>query len=111
MSSRVQLLSITVVALTLVLLALRCGPDSSGGLSEDQFVEVYVQLSMAKQMFGPDSLRLGQERERVLKETGVSQKEIDRFTGRLSEEPHRWAEVWKKIVERLEERRQDLSQP
>jgi hypothetical protein len=111
MWSRVKLLSITVGALGLVLLVLRCGPGSSSGLSEDQFVEVYVQLSMAKQMFGPDSLRWGEERERILKEAGVSQKEMDQFISHLSEEPYRWAEVWKKIVERLEETRQDLSQP
>ena len=108
MTSRAKLLSIASVILCIIILLLLCGPRSSSELEEEKFVEVYVRLSMARETFAGNSLMLEQEKERILKETGVSPKEIDEFVDRLSAEPEKWAQVWKKIVERLEQKRQKL---
>lgn len=83
-------------------------PRSSHQLAEDKFVEVYVELSMVKEMFGSDTLKLEEERDRIFEKAGVTQAEIDDFINRLNQKPQGWSEVWKKIVERLEERRQDI---
>ena len=81
---------------------------SSPELSEDKFVEVYVELSVASEMFSADSSKLMDERARIFREAGVTQDEMDHFVNRLSQEPAQWAGVWEKVVERLEERRQKL---
>jgi hypothetical protein len=101
---------IAVLACVIILLFLLI-PRSAQELPQDKFVEVYVELSLAKKMFASDSSKLAEEQARIFNESGVSRKELDEFVNRLSQEPERWAEVWKKIVERLEQRRQDLSSP
>ena len=78
---------------------------SPSGLSEDKFVDIYVQLSIASEMFATDTTKLEEEKERIFEETKVTQNEIDDFVKRCNNKPERWAQVWKKIVERLEERR------
>lgn len=111
MSSGAKLFSILGLIVVIILLLLLCGPRPSSGLSEDKFVEVYVQLSLAKEMFAADSAKLEQEKDRVFKEAGVNREEIDKFFSRLSQDPQKWAGVWKKIVEKLEQRRQEISPP
>ena len=81
---------------------------SSSELSEEKFAEVYVQLSMAKEMFAADTVKLEEEKERIFKEAEVTREEIDNFVNRLNEKPQEWPKVWKKIVEKLEQRRHDL---
>jgi len=72
-------------------------------LSEDKFVEVYVQLSTANEMFPSDTLRLKEEKKRIFEQAGVTQKEIDHFVDRYNQKPEEWGRVWKKIVDRLSE--------
>ena len=81
---------------------------SPSELSENQFVEIYVQLSIATEMFAADTVKLKEEKERIFEEAGVTQNEIGGFINRLNQKPQKWARVWKKIVEMLEKRRQDL---
>lgn len=81
---------------------------SSSELSEEKFAEVYVQLSIAKEMFAADTIQLEAEKRRIFEEARVTQDEIDAFVKRCNQKPDRWARVWKKIVGKLEEKRQDL---
>lgn len=74
-------------------------------------MEVYVQLSLARDMFAADSAKLEEEKDRVFKEAGVNQEKIDKFVSELSQDPRKWVGVWKKIVEKLEQRRQEISPP
>lgn len=109
--SRSKLFLLIVAVVFIITLVLLFIPRSAQELPQDEFVEVYVELSLAKQMFASDSLKLAKEQARIFKENGISQQQIDEFVNRLSQKPERWAEVWKKVVERLEQRRQDLSSP
>jgi hypothetical protein len=81
---------------------------SSTELSHEKFVEVYVELSIAKEIFAVDSAKLGEEKGRIFKEAGVTPQEMDDFAKKLNQKPGEWAEVWKKIVERLEQKREEL---
>jgi len=81
---------------------------SPSELSENQFVEIYVQLSIATEMFAADTVKLKEEKERIFEQAGVTHDEIDGFINRLNQKPQEWEKVWKKIVEKLEKRRQDL---
>jgi hypothetical protein len=108
MSSRKKLL-VTIIALCcvifiLLLIVLR----SPAEFSQEKFVDLYVELSISSEMFSGDSVKLEEERERIFKEAGVAPEEIDKFISRLNQNPDEWAEVWKKIMERLEQRKQEL---
>ncbi len=81
---------------------------SPSELSENKFMEIYVELSIAKETFASDTVRLKEEKERIFEQAGVTQDEVNEFVKRCNQKPDRWAGVWKKIVEKLEERRQDL---
>ena len=108
MTSRTKLLLLGVTVLCIIVLLLLCVPRSSSGLSEEKFVELYVQLSIAKEMFAADNVKLKEEKERIFEQAGVTQDEMDDFVKRKNQEPQEWSRVWKKIVEELEKRRQDF---
>lgn len=95
---------ILCILVFLWLVVLRSSPE----LSEEKFADVYVQLSIAKEIFAADTIQLEAEKKRIFEEAGVTQDEIDAFVKRCNQEPDRWARVWKKIVGKLEEKRQDL---
>lgn len=72
-------------------------------LSEEKFVEIYVQLSTASEMYDADSAKWEQERKKILSKHGVTQEDIDNFIKEYNKNPENWAGVWEKIVRRLEE--------
>ncbi len=108
MVPRTKLLIIGGLVLCIIILLLLCVPRSSSGLSEDKFVEIYVQLSITSEIFSSDTLQLEAEKKRIFEQAGVTQDEIDGFINRLNQKPQEWSRVWKKIVEKLEERRENL---
>lgn len=108
MTARTKLFILAGALFCVVLLLLIRGWLSPPELSEDKFVDVYVELSVASEMFSADSVKLHEERTRIFKEAGVTQDEMDDFVNRLSQNPTQWAGVWEKVVEKLEERRQKL---
>jgi len=108
---RITLLAIAVAVVCVVAVFLLGGLGSSPKLSADKFAEVYLQLSIASDTLSSDSVKFEQERGRILKEAGITQSEMDEFVRRLDKRPLEWADVWKKIVEKLEQRRQQVKSP
>lgn len=108
MVSRTRLLIIGGLILCIVVFLLLRGQMLSPDFAEDKFVEVYVQFSLAAEKFKSDSLGLEEEQQRILKQAGVTRAEMDDFVERLNERPHDWGRVWEKIVQKLEEKRQEL---
>ena len=74
-------------------------------------MEVYVQLSIALEIFDEDSGGLGQERNGILEKYGVTQEEIDGFVEEYNQNPEKWAKVWERIVQRLEEEKEKTKSP
>lgn len=111
MVSKTKLLIIGGLILCVIVFLLLRGQMSSPDFSEDKFVEVYVQFSLAAERFKSDSLTLAEERQRILEQAGVTRDEMDDFVDRLNEKPDEWGKVWEKIVQRLEEKRQELKSP
>lgn len=106
--SRVKWLAIVAVIVCVVAIFLLRNPKLSPKLSSDKFAEVYVELSIAKEIFSADSAKLKEEKERIFKEANVTPQEMDDFANKMSQNPGEWAQVWKKIVERLEQKREEL---
>jgi hypothetical protein len=109
--SRLKWLIVGVILACIVAFFLISGLGSSPKLSTDKFAEVYVQLSIASDTLSSDSVKFEQERGRILREAGITQSEMDEFVQRLDKKPTGWADVWKKIVEKLEQRRQQVKSP
>jgi hypothetical protein len=109
--SGTKLLIIGGLILCVVILLSIHGHMSSPQGTEEKFVEVYVQFSLAAEKFKSDSLGLAEERQRILKQAGVTRDEMDDFVNRLNERPDEWARVWEKILQKLEEKRQELTSP
>jgi hypothetical protein len=97
---------ISVVFLLIILLIVLNRPKTSSNLSEDKFVEVYVQLSIASEMYDAEPAKLEEERKKIFEKFGVTPEEIDYFVKDYNKNPEKWASVWAKIVRRLEEEKE-----
>jgi hypothetical protein len=111
MMAKTKLLIIAGLILCVVVFLLIRGQMSAPDGAQDKFVEVYVQFALAAEKFKSDSLGLAEERQRILERAGVARDEMDDFVDRLNERPQDWAEVWERIVQKLQEKRQELKLP
>jgi hypothetical protein len=84
---------------------------SSTKLPEDKFVDVYVKLSLANELFASDSLMLKEEKKKIFEQAKVTPEEMDQFVSRYNLKPEQWVNVWKRILEKLEEEKQKLKSP
>ena len=105
------IIAICVVLLLIILFIISDSLKTPPGLSEERFVEVYVQLSLALETYDADSGELEQERKMILGKHNVTQEEIDRFVREYNLDPEKWAKVWERIVQRLEEEEEKAKSP
>jgi hypothetical protein len=84
---------------------------SSNPLPEGKFVDVYVKLAIANEMLASDSLKLKEEKEKIFEQAQVTPEEMDRFVSRYNLKPEEWVDIWKRILEKLEQERQELKSP
>ena len=73
------------------------------GMSEDKFIEVYIQLSITQVKFQNNPEKLEAERKKIFSEYKFSQKEMDRFLKSYKKNPEKWIELWERINQRLSE--------
>jgi len=100
---KVKLVIIGVFILCIIAFLLFRALKPPSELSENKFVEVYVQLSIANEMFTSDTLKLNDERERIFQQAKVTPEEMNRFVNRYNQKPEEWGRVWEKIVKWLSE--------
>ena len=74
-------------------------------------MEVYVQVSIAYEMYDTDPDKLEHERKKILEKYEITQEEIDHFIKEYNQNPEKWAKVWEKIVRRLEEEKGKVIPP
>ena len=75
---------------------------SSSEISENKFVDVYVQLSLANELYASDSLQLREDKEKIYRQAQLTPKEMDNFVKERKQKPEQWTRIWKKIMEKLE---------
>jgi hypothetical protein len=85
--------------------------SSNQVISEDKFVDVYVKLSLANEMFSSDSLKFKDEKRKIFEQAQVTPQEMDRFVSRHNLKPEEWVDIWKRILEKLEQEKQELKTP
>ena len=101
MSSRYKLLLI-IILLPVLLLVLFFFPRNRGE-SEEKFIEVYVQLSLAQLKLKDEPEKFEAEKEKIFSEYKFSQKELDEFLQTYRSNPEKWVKLWEKINQRLSE--------
>jgi hypothetical protein len=96
---------IPIVLFILLILAAWKGKvlDLCPGISEDEFVKVYAELSLTSEQYRADPIQLNTEREKILEKYKVTEKELKAFIEKTQKDGERWASIWEKIVERLKE--------
>ena len=97
---------IFVIFISIILFIIFYPLKTSSKLSEEKFVEVYVQLSIASEMYDTSSTKSEEERKKILEKFGVTQQQIDHFIKEYNQNPEKWAKVWEKIVRRLGEEKE-----
>jgi hypothetical protein len=94
----IGILLICIIAVLVILSSHR----SSSEISENKFVDVYVQLSLANELYASDSLKLQEEREKIFRQAQVTPEEMDSFVKEHGQQPEQWERIWKKILQKLE---------
>lgn len=87
MLKKKSLIIISVVFLLIILLMVFNRLKTSPRLSEDKFVEVYVQLSITSEMYDAEPAKLEEERKKIFEKSGVTQKEMDGFIKDYNKNP------------------------
>ncbi|RKZ33420.1 hypothetical protein DRQ33_04295 [bacterium] len=73
-------------------------------VTPDLFVELYVELSIAAEQFLEDSAKLVQVQDSIFDSFNVTRQSFDEFRQEMDKEPEKWNDIWKQIVDKLEEK-------
>lgn len=99
------------VCLSVVIFIILHSTRTSSPISDEKFVEVYVQMFIASKMYDTNPSKLEEERKRIFQKYEVTQEEIDSFVKAYNKNPENWARIWEKIVRRLEEEKEKANSP
>jgi len=72
-------------------------------MTPDDFVNLYVDLSIVAEKFLEDSIRLAQAQDSVFKLHNVTRQRFEEFRKMIDEDPQKWGFIWQKIIKKLEE--------
>ena len=72
-------------------------------ITVEQFVNLYVQLSITAETFLDDSLKLAQNQDSIFEANAITRTQFDSFRKKMDLEPDKWGNVWEQIVKKLEE--------
>jgi len=106
---RIIIFIVLAVILLILLYIFLSKPANS--LSDSQFVEIYVQLSILSQQYAGNPETFQQEKQKLFKQHKVSEKEFRKFHQKYKDQPEKWVDIWKKINRRLEEKLKEVQKP
>ncbi|MCJ7498577.1 MAG: hypothetical protein MUO78_10680 [candidate division Zixibacteria bacterium] len=72
-------------------------------MSEDKFIEIYIQLSIAQEKSRDNPEKLVAERKKIYSDNKFSRIEMDRFLKSYKKNPEKWVKLWERINQRLSE--------
>jgi len=78
--------------------------DGRVEMTPEQFVKVYVELSIAAEQFLDDSTSLARIQDSIFVANDVTRGQFDIFREKIDKEPEKWGKVWQDIVKKLEEK-------
>lgn len=106
-----KIIIITLLILLILIILFLILSKESNSLSDSQFVEIYVSLSILSEQYASDPHTFHLEKEKLFKQYKVSEKEFQRFHRKYQNQPEKWVEIWKKINQKLEEKLREAEKP
>ncbi|EQB63375.1 MAG: hypothetical protein RBG1_1C00001G0954 [candidate division Zixibacteria bacterium RBG-1] len=100
-----------ILAVILLILLYIFLSKPANSLSDSQFVEIYVSLSILSQQYAGNPETFNQEKEKLFKQYKVTEKEFQRFHRKYQDQPEKWVDIWKKINRKLEEKLKEVQKP
>ncbi len=79
-------------------------------MTEEDFVNLYVQLARAVEENLADSLALHNRQQEIFEKSGFTREQFDDYTKELDKNPERWQRVWSKIEAQLKEKEKSAKQ-
>ncbi len=108
----------TLTVLTSIFFASNCLCDENKGegtITPEQFVSLYVDLSIVAEQNLSDTLKLAAVQDSIFKAHNITREQFNRFREEMDKEPQKWKGLWEEIVKKLQERdrkaRQKKSEP
>lgn len=97
--------TITVLFIVvLIALSFADNRESDESITIEQFVKLYVDLSIATETFLDDSISLAQAQDSIFTAHEIRKSQFDSFRQKVDAEPEKWSEIWQKVVKILEQR-------
>jgi hypothetical protein len=72
-------------------------------LTVEEFIAVYVDLSVAAEQFLDDTLTLTVAQDSIFSKHNITRQSFEDFRKKVDENPEKWAYIWQDIIKRLEE--------
>jgi hypothetical protein len=72
------------------------------GLSEEEFVRLYIGVVKAQTRLADQPLKARKETERILDSAGMTEEQLNRFIVEINKKPEKWVGIWEKINKELQ---------
>ena len=72
-------------------------------LTVEEFITVYVDLSIAAEQFLDDTLTLTVAQDSIFFKHKITRQSFENFRKKVDDNPEKWAYIWQDIIKRLEE--------
>jgi len=106
-----RIITFIILAVILLILLYIFLSKPANSLSDSQFVEIYVQLSILSQQYAGNPESFNQEKQKLFRQYKVSEKEFRKFHQKYKDQPEKWVDIWKKINRKLEEKLKEVQKP
>jgi len=77
-------------------------------ITDNQFVMLYVDLSIAAEQYLADSLALVEVQDSIFEAHSVTRDDFDNYKANLDDSPERWSKLWEMVIEELNKREEAI---
>ena len=81
-----------------------CSFGEKNAISDSQFVNLYVDLSLAAEQFLTDSVKLASVQDSIFVAHKITRNQFDSYKINLDKSPERWSEIWNLVLAELNKR-------
>ncbi|MCD6097668.1 hypothetical protein J7K18_02125 [bacterium] len=71
-------------------------------MTQEEFVQLYVELSRAAEAYLSDSARLVEVQDSIFDSFGFTRDDFEAFKEKVDKHPEKWEKVWKAILAEIE---------
>ncbi|KPL00291.1 MAG: hypothetical protein AMJ90_08420 [candidate division Zixibacteria bacterium SM23_73_2] len=95
---------LSAIIIFVVVFAIYLYHQLSRPLSEDKFVQIYVELNLLQTEPELSGNSFSKMKEEIFKKYKADQKDLEKFIQDYKNNPEKWVEIWRKINQKLKEK-------